>query len=402
MSTSSVPKIQFTPSGLVLPQESVILDGVYQDYNAALGGNLNPALETPQGQLISSTTAIIGDHNSAFAEFVNQVDPDVASGFMQDAIGRIYFLNRHPATSTVVQCICTGVIGTVIPQGSLITDQSGNIYQSLEAAVLNASGQATVNFECLETGPIVCPENAVKIYRAVVGWENVDNPSAGITGSDVENRSDFEFRRRQSVAKNAHGSLPSIYGAVFDLDNVIDVYAIENTRGSVATVGATNYQMQPHSIYVAVVGGDSDDIGLTIWTKKNVGCDYNGNTAVTVTDDSYSYPKPTYEVKFQRPALTPVLIEVQIAMNALLPSNINDLVKAAVISTFNGSDGGARARIGGTIFASRFYAGISKIDARVEILQVLLGLTSANATSVALGIDQAPTISESQITVVQV
>lgn len=402
MSTSSVPKIQFTPNGLVLPQEAAILDGVYQDYNAALGGNLNPALETPQGQLISSTTAVIGDHNNVFAEFVNQVDPDSAAGFMQDAIGRIYFIDRHPATSTVVQCICSGVIGTVIPQGSLITDQSGNIYLSLENATLNSAGTATVNFACMDTGPIVCPENSVKIYRSVIGWENVDNPSAGITGSNVESRAEFEFRRRQSVALNAQGSLPSIYGAVFDLDNVLDVYAIENVRSTVAAVGATNYPMQPHSIYVAVVGGDADDIAQTIWTKKNAGCDYNGNTSVTVMDDSYSYPKPTYEVKFQRPALTPVLIEVQIAQNALLPSNIDELVKDAVISTFNGSDGGSRARIGGTIFASRFYAGISKIDSRVEILQVLLGLTSPNATSVALGIDQAPTISESQITVVQV
>lgn len=402
MSTSSVPKIQFTPAGLVLPQESAILDGVYQDYNAAFGGNLNPALETPQGQLISSTTAIIGDHNNVFAEFVNQVDPDVASGVMQDAIGRIYFIDRHPATSTVTQCVCSGVIGTVIPQGSLITDQSGNICVSLEDGTFNSDGVATINFACIETGPIVIPEHSVKIYRSVIGWENVDNPSAGITGSNVESRSDFEFRRRQSVALNAHGSLPSIYGAVFDLDNVLDVYAFENVRSTVASVGATNYQMQPHSIYVAVVGGDADDIAQTIWTKKNAGCDYNGNTQVTVFDDSYSYPKPSYEVKFQRPALTPVLIEVQVAQNPLLPSNIDALVKAAVINTFNGSDGGSRARIGGTIFASRFYAGISKIDSRVEILQVLLGLTSPNATSVALGIDQAPTISESQITVVQV
>lgn len=402
MSISSVPKIQFTPNGLVLPQESAILDGVYQDYNAAFGGNLNPALETPQGQLMSSTTAIIGDHNSTFAEFVNQVDPDVASGFMQDAIGRIYFLDRHPATSTVVQCICSGVIGTEIPQGSLITDLNGNVYQSLETETLNSSGLATIDFACLETGPTICPENSVKIYRAVIGWENVDNPSAGVTGTNVESRADFEFRRRQSVALNAHGSLPSIYAAVFDLDNVIDVFAIENERGIVVNTGSTNYPLAAHSIYVAVVGGDSDEIAKAIWGKKNAGCNYNGNTTVGVIDDSYSYPQPTYDVQFERPTLTPVLIEVQIAQNSALPSNIDSLIKTAVINTFNGTDGGARARIGGTIFSNRFYAGISKIDSRIEILQVQLGLISPNANSIALGIDQAPTISESQISVVQV
>lgn len=399
MSISSVPKIQFTPNGLVLPQELAILDGVYQDYNAAFGGNLNPALETPQGQLISSTTAIIGDHNSIFAEFVNQVDPDVASGFMQDAIGRIYFLDRHPATSTVVQCVCSGVIGTEIPQGSLIADLNGNVYQSLETETLNSSGLATIDFACLETGPIICPENSVKIYRSVIGWENVDNLSAGVTGTNVESRADFEFRRRQSVALNAHGSLPSIYAAVFDLDNVIDVFAIENTGDSEAPFGATNYMLAPHSLYVAIVGGDGESIAQTIWTKKNVGCNYNGNTVVTVADTSYSVPQPTYNVKFERPELTPIVINVQIAANPSLPSNISDLIKSAVIKSFNGEDGGSRARIGGTIFSSRFYAGIASIDPRIQIIQVLLGTTSAAQTSATLGIDQAPTISSADISI---
>lgn len=399
MSTSSVPKIQFTPNGLVLPQESEILDGVYQDYNAAFGGNLNPALETPQGQLISSTTAVIGDHNNVFAEFVNQVDPDVASGFMQDAIGRIYFLDRHPATSTIVQCVCSGVIDTVIPQGSLITDQSGNIYQSLESATLNNNGVATIDFACIETGPTICPENSVKIYRSVIGWENVDNPNAGITGSLVESRADFEFRRRQSVALNGHGSLPAIYAAVFDLENVVDVFVTENTSHESIVDGTTNYPLLPHSLYVAVVGGDSKAIANAIWTKKNTGCNYNGNTSVTITDDSYSSPKPSYAVRFNRPEVKAVYIDIQLSKNPNLPSNLESLIKQAVIDAFNGVDGGSRARIGGTIFASRFYAGIAKIDARIDILQILLGFNIPSLYSLTLGIDQVPAISEAQITV---
>ncbi len=48
---SKVPRVQFTPEGLVLPNESAILAGVLSDMDAAFGGGLNPALETPQGQL---------------------------------------------------------------------------------------------------------------------------------------------------------------------------------------------------------------------------------------------------------------------------------------------------------------------------------------------------------------
>ena len=103
MSLSSVPKIQFTPAGLVIPAETAVLAGVQDDINAAFGGGLNPALETPQGQLASSQAAIIGDKNNEFALFVNQVDPQYSADRFQDAIARIYFLTRKPATPTSVQ-----------------------------------------------------------------------------------------------------------------------------------------------------------------------------------------------------------------------------------------------------------------------------------------------------------
>lgn len=41
---------------------------------------------------------VIGDSQSLFAWYVNQVDPATSSGRMQDAIGRIYFLTRIAAS----------------------------------------------------------------------------------------------------------------------------------------------------------------------------------------------------------------------------------------------------------------------------------------------------------------
>ncbi len=93
-SPSSVPKLAFTDAGLVVPAETDILAGVQSDMNAAFGGGLNPALETPQGQLASSQAAIIGDKNNEIAYVTNQVDPQYADGRFQDAIARIYFLTR--------------------------------------------------------------------------------------------------------------------------------------------------------------------------------------------------------------------------------------------------------------------------------------------------------------------
>lgn len=400
MSNSSVNPIEFTENGLVLPTEQQLLDGVYADYNAAFGGNLNPAPETPQGQLISSTAAIIADANNVFAEYVNQVDPDIASGFMQDAIGRIYFIDRIPATSTVVECQCIGLSGTVIPAGSLAADGDGNIYASIEDGTIGVSGTVTINFANLQTGAIPCPEDSLnKIYQAVTGWDSINNAESGSLGSPVESRADFEYRRRASVAVNAAGSLPSIYASVASVANVQDVYVTENETNVAQPTGATSYNLAPHSLYVAAVGGTNSAIAKAIWLKKNVGCNYNGNRTVTVTDDNYPDPKPSYNVKFQRPTITSVKFAVRLVPNAAMPSNIVDLVKAAIITAFTGADGGSRARIAGTIYASRYYAGILKIDPRVEIISVLVGLTTPNGNSVSLGIDQAPAVSNDDITV---
>ncbi|CAE6868643.1 hypothetical protein R75461_08443 [Paraburkholderia nemoris] len=119
---TNVPPIRFTDQGPVLPAESAILAGAQADINAAFGGGVNQGLTTPQGQVAQSLTAIIGDANGDILEVANQVDPDVASGRWQDAIGRIYFLNRIAASGTVVTATCIGLVGAVIPAANVALD----------------------------------------------------------------------------------------------------------------------------------------------------------------------------------------------------------------------------------------------------------------------------------------
>ena len=133
--TTAVPSPTFGTNGFLIPTQQAILTGVQSDQNSAFGGDLNPALNTPQGQLASSETAIINDANSQFLSIVNGVDPAYASGRFQDAIGRIYFLERNPAEPTTLQVACIGLTGVVIPVGALIADVSGNLYTCTGAGV---------------------------------------------------------------------------------------------------------------------------------------------------------------------------------------------------------------------------------------------------------------------------
>jgi len=465
---SAVPKIQFTTAGLVIPTEAAILSGVQADMDAAFGGGLNPALETPQGQLASSQAAVIGDKNNEIVLITNQIDPQYSDGRFQDAIGRIYFLTRKPAAATVVTATLGGAIGAIIPAGTLAQDTNSNTYVLLGNATIGLSGTVSADFQNVVTGPIPCAAGTlISVYQAVPGWDTITNPTDGTIGYNVESRAEFEYRRKNSVAINARGTPQAIYGEVFAITDVLDVYVIDNSNGSVTLTGAisgstltasnvvgnlqigsiitgpavsantyitalgtgvgkdgtytvnnsqtisaeamtspgivygaTNYALLPHSLYVAVVGGLDADVAAAIWRKKDLGCDYNGNTVVTITDPSgYNSPQPSYQVRFERPTSLPIKFAVQILNAPTLPFNIVQLTQDAIIARFNGTDGTSRERIGSRILASRYYSAVINIAPGVTPVELRIGTTSATLSYVDVGIDQRPTITASDIAV---
>jgi len=455
---TAVPVPAFTDTGFDPPLESDILAGVEADFNAAFNTTLNfgtPVNPTPQGQLASTETAVIGNANDQFCELANSVDPAFASGRMQDAIARIYFLSRLPAEPTVVSCLCIGDIGVTIPPGSLAQATDGNIYYAVDGGTIPLSGNITLQFACQVTGPIPCPSNTLnRIYRIVPGWNTINNPADGVLGNDVESRAAFEFRREQSVAANSVGFLPSVLGSVLKVSGVLDAYATDNpnafdvaatpsaviqghisgttltvtgvlsgtiaigqtvtgSSGGVAvqsgtvitggsgtswtvnhsqTVGASTMNLGgvvlgPNALYVAAVGGDSTDVATAIWNKKAPGCPYYaGNTTVTVYDASVQYTPPgvPYTVIYETPPALPFAFTVTIANSPFVPANATALIQNAIINAFAGADGGSRARIGGTVFASRFYAPVLALGTWAEIISLLLGTQNApTATATA-------------------
>ncbi len=401
---SAVPQIQWTPTGLVVPTAASVLAGVQADINAAFGGNLNfTNPQTPQSQLATSWAANINAANAALAYFVNNIDPDTASGFMQDAVGRIYFLNRNPGLPTVAQCVCTGAVGTVIPVGARAQDTSGNLYVSTAAGTIGSGGTVTIPFRNIVLGPIAAAANTVTgIYLQIPGWDSINNPTAGVIGANVESQAAFALRLAASVAVNSQGALQSIYGAVFNVPDVIDVYCYENDSNVAITVGATNYSMLPNSIYVGVAGGSSTAIAQAIYAKKSPGCNMNGNTTVVVSDTSgYQTPVPTYNITYNALTDVPIYFAVQIQNSTALPSNITALVQNAIIAQFTGSNGAPRARAGALLLASQYYSPIIAISPNsISLISVLVGFSSpAGLSNVTLGIDQEPTITAANISV---
>lgn len=402
---SNVPKLTITYQGITVPQATAIRTGVLTDYNVAFGGNLNvTSSATPQAHLADNLTQNIADANAAVAAVVAGVDPATNEGRMQDAIGRIYFLSRKGATSSVVLATVTGKPGGILPAGSLARDVNGLYWASSGSVTFPISGVASVQFACTTPGPVQLGIGELnRIAQASPGWDAINNPGAAVTGTNVESRAEFEARRFASVAKNGSGSAASIRGAVWDVPGVLDVYAYDNRIDDPVMIGPTNFPVPGHCVYVAVVGGNDDDVAKAIYQRKNGGCNLTGNTTISVVDDDsgVAIPYPVYQIRFERPASLAVKFSVSIKSSTSLPANISDLVKASVLDTFNGaSDFSSRARVGGLIFASSYYSGIAAISNSVLILSVKVGSTTADQDSLEVGVDQSPTLSESDIEVI--
>jgi len=391
--SSHVPPIRFTPQGLQIPTETEVLNGVLADFNDAFGGGLNLNLETPQGQLASSLAAVIADKNNVIAELVNQIHPEYAEGVMQDAIAQIYFLQRKPATDSAVVCEFIGLPGTQIPQGFIVQDAAGNQWALQQEIGIPISGK--VSGTLIAVGQIEAPAHSVNvIYQALVGLDRVDNPRPAVPGRAEEGRAEFAERRRRSVAINAHGTPQAVYANVFALDGVRDVYVIDNPKGQNVQAGATNYTLKPHSIYVAAVGGDDTAVAEAVLRYAGSGCDFNGNTEITVYDHSYNDPKPAYQVAFMRPNELPVYFRIKIERGAFIGADA--AIKQAVINAFKG-------RIGANLYAIGYVAPVVKAVPNVHVLDVEIGLSAGSmGNSVSVGIDQTPVVRAENIEVVSV
>lgn len=372
---TSVPQPTFGEKGFVAPSEAEILDARSADINDAFGGDLNMSPATPQGQMAASDTAIIGFVNDLFALFSNLVDPAFSFGRMQDAIARIYFIERIPSKPTTLQIACTGANGVTIPVGAKVIDGAGNIYACTAAGRIGGLGVITLPFDCTLPGPTPIPaSDGVSIYDSIGGWDSVAC-AGGVVGRDVERRDEFEQRRSLSVAKNAMGHLSAIRGAVLAVDDVLDAFVTENPDNTNLTVKGVT--IGPNALFVCVAGGQSADIARAIWTKKAPGCGYTGDTTVAVLDTASGYvpPYPSYQVSFQVAKQVPIVFTVSIVDAPSVPADAQAQVAAAISGAMNGEDGGERATIAHDVLASRFYCAVGALGAWAKVRSIKIGGT---------------------------
>lgn len=365
--------------------------------------DINTAPETPQGQIIDAETLAITQKDAELAFLANMFNPKTARGIWQDALAEIYFIKRKKAVNSRCYCVLTGLNGTVIEKGSKIQSSADSTYWDLlETVTINGNSSVTALFECESEGAVIASPNTLnKIITTVAGWDTVNNSQSATVGSLEESQQAFEKRRYDSVALNSVGTTASVFSRVNQIDDVVGCYVVDNKTNVNKIID--DYLLKPHSIYVAVIGGSNQDIAEAIYRSLSAGCDYNGNTQITVVDP-HTHAKE--KVTFMRPTLQNVYIKVNV-FDKDLPDDYETLIKNAVITNFYGQDeqieiaGEAvtRAIMGQDIYASRFLPSILNKNIS-SLLSVQISLDNQSFSDyVHIKIDKEPYIDESNITV---
>lgn len=411
--------LEITDNGIISPDTEEIKTEIQGIFTDAFGTDLSLDDATPQGVLIDDLAQLKQASNSVLLYLANQFNPEVASGIFQDALANLYFIQRREATRSIVTCRCIGVNGTVlnglpdtnnptrIPAKAQSTN--GDIFDCITGGIIGTpvddgqggityttDGYIDLQFQSEETGPIPCSANTVNaIYQVVPGWDTVNNSASGVPGKEQESRQEFEKRRVESLALNATGSLSAVQAAIANLDGITHYKVWENVTSSPVTVNGV--QLDPHSIYVCLSGGNANDIAEAIYKNKSAGC------ATTKRNTYYkecTYTDPltgvSYTYYYENPEDADVYVKITVQNE--IPDSIKLDLATAVWNNFNNGDSTNNAvSIGDSVYAGRFFLPISGINAGVIQIQVSKSSSSGFVNYLDFDLNELPTLGDKPV-----
>lgn len=240
-----------------------------------------------------------------------------------------------------------------------------------------------------EAGPISQPAGTLDtIGTPVIGWTSVTNPVAAAEGRFRETDSELRARFKNSKELNARGTVGAIYSNLRDLVGVEDVEVYENY-----TMFDDVNGLPPKSFTAVVVGGNSQDIGDTIWNTKPTGIESYGNTPVTVFD-RVGLP---HTVSFTRPVLVDVYIEITISQSegGTIAANTESLIKEALIAYFE-----ANYSVGDNVIYSRLYGPITSAEGyQVDSLTIGTDPAAMGTSNISMGVTDIASLLRQNITI---
>lgn len=379
-------------TGVIVPDTSTVQSTVQAEFKDALGQDLVVTANTPQGVLITAETEARANMLRNNAAVANQINPNLAGGIFLDAIWALTGGQRIAATYSVVPNVqLIGLPGTLVPAGSQASLSDGTIFASVSAVTLDDTGNAYVDFQAADTGPIACNANALsQIVTAVLGWDSIVNATAATLGRNEETDLASRLRRKNTLSTQNVALPEAITGGLYDTLNVKSLTFRENTTGATATIDGIS--LGPHSIYVCVDGGTDADVAATLLKHKSLGAGWNGTTSVDTVDPASGQ---TYTVKFARPTAVPVQARLTVRnLSALI--DVQTAVRKAILDFAAGLiDGEPGFTVGSSVSAFELAGAVNQQNPGIYVQKCeisLLSTTSWSTNEITIALNQIATI----------
>lgn len=400
-----------TTTGVVVPDTSEIKQQVEEEYQNALGQDLDLSPSTPQGRLIEAETIARKRVIENMALISNMLNPNQSYGAFLDSIASLFGVERIGATRTRVSCTLSGTANTVIPQNAQARDTNGNTYYLENSVTIGAEGTSTGDFLCMEKGAIECPANTLtEIVTAVLGWNSINNESDGETGLNGE--SDNELRQKLPTKQyQGRAIVDSIKSAILAVDGVQSCFVKDNPDNTSAIIvnsrnAGRNITLPAHSLYVCVDGGEIEKVAQAIYDTRSIGCAYaSSNNEVVIRleeqEDEEIFSDKVYFDNLTSGGYT-VPIYVAITVKTGSTSDLTDSIKSAIQDYANNKiEGVDGLQLGVSVSSFEIACAVNAQIPELYVQSVKVGLASGSETadSIFIGVNEKATIPSANITI---
>lgn len=352
-------------------------------------------------QLTAKTQELFGDdvntdQNSAFGMYIrviswlqNIVNQDLeavyyssfvdqAEGVSLDRLGSNYSVTRNPAQAATVMLDFTGTTGTVIPEETVYTTESGVEFEMVDTVTLDDSGKGSGEAVCTaldETGNVA--PNTISVQgENITGVESVTNPTQASGGAEIETDDAYRQRIHLSMESQPGPTYYGLYTGLYALPGVEQVQIVPNL-----TMETDSYGNPPKSLHFYVRGGREDDVAQAILDNIAAGIQTVGKIKKAVKDIGGH----THDVFFDTATVVPIYVSMSLKTSDDFNSETSPAEIVQAIKDYLSG-----LIMGDKVVFTKLYQAIYNISG-VEYAQVTLGRDKSAMGMADIQLDQFET-----------
>ncbi len=259
----------------------------YENIKARIEGkleNFSPGFDfspdSPDGQLIGVMTYEIFQLWSQLGMVHDSYDPQISTGAGLKNIGELSGISYGQANRSFATCETQGTSGTIIPQGSLVSDGTNEFYTAFEAVI-----PANIQVVAVVAGEIPVPSGSITtiVTQGIGGWTGITQTTDGTEGSLAQTEQQYRNTRTNTVMRNNIGIADALQARLIEL-GAVQAQVVNNDNTTVTLPDGT----PPRTVHVTlgeITGITAADIGKTIYENLPLGTPTYGNQSVVHKDN---------------------------------------------------------------------------------------------------------------------